>query len=103
MAKWKRPGSKPTEVASAPLAEWQIFYFRNDSWTNPMSSAAQGGTQGGTQRRSPFGAGSAGVNAARATAIPDGVRLILDLPPGRALAGRITRDWVNPIVGGGKS
>lgn len=83
------------EVAVVPLAEWQIFYYRNDSWTNPMSSAAQGGTQ----RRSAFGAGS----RAQTAAIPEGVRVVLDLPPGRALAGRITRDWVNPIVGGGKS
>jgi hypothetical protein len=27
---------------------------------------------------------------------------VLDLPEGRALAGRITRDWVNPVVGGSK-
>jgi general secretion pathway protein J len=87
------------EVAVAPLTEWQIFYFRNDSWTNPMSSDAQGGPR----RRSPFGPGDAGSNAGRTTAIPDGVRLVMDLPPGRALAGRITRDWVNPIVGGGRS
>lgn len=84
------------EVAVAPLTEWQIFFYRNDSWTNPMSSAAQGGTQGGPQRRSPFGAGGSTQTAT----IPEGVRVILDLPPGRALAGRITRDWVNPTVGG---
>ena len=35
--------------------------------------------------------------------IPDGVRLVLQLPPGRAITGRLTRDWVRPTVGGGKS
>jgi general secretion pathway protein J len=40
----------------------------------------------------------------RATGIiPDGVRLVLQLPAGRTLSGRLTRDWVRPTVGGGKS
>ncbi|MDB5900179.1 MAG: hypothetical protein JWP41_3781, partial [Ramlibacter sp.] len=25
---------------------------------------------------------------------PDGVRLVMQLPPGRALSGRLQRDWV---------
>jgi general secretion pathway protein J len=28
--------------------------------------------------------------------LPDGVRLVLQLPPGGALVGRIQRDWVRP-------
>ena len=45
------------------------------------------------------------VNPTGATTgrIPDGVRLQLDLAPGEALVGRITRDWVSPLLGGGKS
>jgi general secretion pathway protein J len=35
--------------------------------------------------------------------VPDGIRLQLDLGPNDALAGRLTRDWVNPLNGGGKS
>ena len=35
--------------------------------------------------------------------IPDGIRLQLDLPPGQGLAGQITRDWVSPLKGGGKT
>lgn len=75
------------EVAVTPLAEWQIFYYRSDAWTNPLSSD-----------------GSAATPAAAGTpAIPDGVRLVLTLPPGQALAGKLTRDWVRPTLGGGKS
>jgi general secretion pathway protein J len=86
------------EVAVAPLAEWQVFYFRGDTWTNPQSSDAQTAPP-------RFGAVvplQQGVTT-RTTQLPDGVRLVLDLPPGRALAGRMTIDWVNPTVGGGKS
>ena len=79
------------EVAVLPLEEWQIFFFRGDSWTNPQSS----GVQGGAQTDPPAGA--------QANALPEGVRLVLNVPGGRALAGRITRDWVGPTVMGGKS
>ena len=28
------------EVLVIPLEDWQIFYFRSDAWTNPLSSDA---------------------------------------------------------------
>ena len=65
------------EVALFALDGWQLFYFRGNAWTNPMSSA---GTPSPT------------------TTLPDGVRLVLDLPGGQALAGRITSDWVRPTL-----
>jgi len=78
------------EVAVVPLEEWQIFYYRSDAWTNPQSSAA-------TQSATPA-SGAAVVNA-----LPDGVRLVLQLPTGRAIGGQLVRDWVRPTLGGGKS
>jgi general secretion pathway protein J len=91
----QNPGDamRQQEVAITPLEEWQIFYYRGDAWTNPMSSDAR--APGMTGLEQPV-AQSVGV-------IPDGVRLVLQLPPGRALSGRLTRDWVRPTVGGGKS
>lgn len=88
------PGAelRRSEVAVVPLEEWQVFFFRGDSWTNPLSSDAQGRPQADP----PAGSGQPSV-------LPDGVRLVLNVPGGRALAGRITRDWVSPIVMGGKS
>ncbi len=79
---------KRFEVAVVPLDEWQIFYFRSDAWTNPLSSDAAGGTT---------------VSTGSSSNIPDGVRLVLQLPAGQALAGKLTRDWVRPTVSGGKS
>jgi general secretion pathway protein J len=63
-----------TEIAS--IDDWQIFYYRNNAWSNPCSAA-------GTQA-------TAGVQT------PDGIRLILKLSQGQALAGTLTRDWVRP-------
>lgn len=80
------------QVAIAPLDEWQIFYFRGDAWSNPLSSDASTAPPSGIA-----------VQAVPQAAVPDGVRLVLTLPAGRAMAGRLVRDWVRPTVGGGKS
>ena len=83
----QNPGDaeKRAEVALTPLAEWRIFYYRDNAWSNPLSSSA-----------------SVAGNTAD-TSIPDGVRLVLTLPPGQALSGVLTHDWIKPTVGGGKS
>jgi general secretion pathway protein J len=83
------PGDEQTrrEVAIVPLDEWQIFFFREDAWTNPLSSGI----------RAPGGTGAAG---GALPDIPDGVRLVLSLPPGTSISGTLTRDWVRPTLGG---
>ena len=92
----QNPGddSRRGEVAVAPLEEWQVFFYRGDAWTNPLSSDAQ-------QTPAPVEPVVGGVR--RTGLVPDGVRLVLLLPPGHAVSGRLVRDWVNPLVGGGKS
>ncbi|RYX91699.1 MAG: prepilin-type N-terminal cleavage/methylation domain-containing protein [Comamonadaceae bacterium] len=96
-AQWaQNPGEEERrrEVVITGLDEWQIFYFRSDAWTNPLSS------DGATT--APAAAPAAAV-AAGVSNIPDGVRVVLTLPQGQALSGVITRDWVRPTAGGGKS
>ena len=75
---------KKREVVIVPLDEWQIFYFRGGAWSNPLSS--DGATGPGSK-----------------AAIPDGVRLVLTLPPTQAISGVLSVDWVRATVGGGKS
>ena len=94
-AQWARtPGEaeRRLETALMPLAGWQIFYYRGGAWANALSS--------GTSGSAPQAAGGLSSSAA---SIPEGVRAQLTLPPGGALAGVITRDWVSPLQGGGKS
>jgi general secretion pathway protein J len=85
-------GQNPTaeerkrEVITADIDDWQIFYFRAGSWTNPQSSADSTGAPG-----APAPSGSVALIPP-----PDGVRLILNLSQGQALAGQLTRDWVRP-------
>ena len=74
---------RPREVRTVPLDGWQVFYFRENAWSNPLSSA---------------GSSLPGAVAP----LPDGVRLVLQLPDGQAIGGVLTRDWVQPLLGGGK-
>ena len=71
--------SRTRQVRIMPLLDWQIFYYRNDAWTNPGSSSD-----------------AANVN-------PDGVRLILNLPEGSPLVGLLTRDWMRATTAGRKT
>jgi general secretion pathway protein J len=71
--------SRTRQVRILPLLDWQIFYYRNDAWTNPGSSSD-----------------ASSVN-------PDGVRLILNLPAGSPLVGTLTRDWIRATAAGKKS
>lgn len=95
----QNPGDllRQQEVAITPLAEWQIFYFRENAWTNPLSSDAQQVVLG------PDGEPVQATSGSTSRVLPDGVRLVLDLPPGQALTGRLTWDWVRPTVGGQRS
>lgn len=84
------PGDEQTrhEVAVVPLDDWQIFFFREDAWTNPLSSDIRGGPPAATP-----------VAGKTIPIVPDGVRLVLNLPPGTSISGTLTRDWVRPTLG----
>jgi general secretion pathway protein J len=62
------------ELTLMPLESWQLSYFRNGVWSAAV--------------------GAEGM----ANAIPDGIRLVLNLPPGTGLTGVLTRDWVRPTA-----
>ena len=126
-AQWaQNPGDdlKAREVLISPLSEWQVFFYRGDAWTNPLSSdgaSASGASAvnssvaavaGSPPSAAAIGMGalgtaivqaiSQGANALTAAPIPEGVRLVLTLPSGNAISGMLTRDWARPTLGGGK-
>lgn len=97
-AVWARtPGQaeRRREVVLLPIAQWQIYYYRGNAWSNPLSSI---GTGPAAQE-----IGDAAASAKARNAVPDGVRLQLELPPGNGLAGQLTRDWVNPLSSANRS
>ncbi|MDD0813411.1 prepilin-type N-terminal cleavage/methylation domain-containing protein [Curvibacter sp. HBC28] len=94
--------ARQREVLIAPATEWQIFYYRQDAWTNPLSSDASATGSGSPAPGTPA-SGGAPSGDTRNGLLPQGVRLVLTLAPGQALSGRLQRDWARPTLGGGKS
>jgi general secretion pathway protein J len=82
-AQWAQSPSdsaKQHEVAIVALEQWQIYYYRGGTWSNPLSST-----------------GDAAASGARA-ALPDGIRLVLGVAVPHPLAGTLTRDWASPLL-----
>ena len=102
---WARtPGEaqRAREVRVAALEGWELFYFRNNAWSNPLSSAegAPAAMVGGAGSPSSPGSGepTAAAGAGVGARIPDGVRLVLRLGGGQALGGVLQLDWVRPTM-----
>lgn len=69
-------GAEPSQLMVLNgVAEWQVYFFRGNAWTNAQSSA------------------DTADSGARA-ALPNGVRLMLSFAPGSGLVGALTRDTV---------
>ena len=66
------PQSAKTSADWVPTLSWQVFFFRNDSWSNALSSGGQG------------------------PATPDAIRLRLELAPQGPWFGVLQWDWVRP-------
>ena len=79
-----------SEISVYPLAGWQVYVYRGNSWVNPLSSEATG----------PTGNPNTGT-VATADRTPDGMRLLLDLPGFTPVSGRLSIDWVRPTLSGG--
>lgn len=78
-------------IALIGINQWQLFYHRGDTWSNPLSSlgAPTDGTPGGLRSDSE-------------SAVPNGVRVVLSLPTGNSLSGELVRDWVRPTLQAGR-
>ena len=96
----QNPGDelRKREVSIVPLQAWEIFFYRADAWTNPQSSDAATAQASPAQppASNPFGIPLQG-------SVPEGVRLVLQLPAGQSISGQIVRDWVRPTLGSNKS
>ena len=84
-------GGGAQAVAIVRVSDWRLYYFRNNAWTNPLSSGAEGASN------------TAGTNTATAASLPGGIRLLLTLAPGPGIAGPLTVDWVRPTFTGNGS
>jgi general secretion pathway protein J len=98
----QNPGTaeKLREVAIAGLDEWQVFYYRNNAWSNSLSTASNAAATGNPTAAS---GGPAPASPGTLAPLPDGIRLVLNLSAGQPLSGTVVKDWIRPTLGGGKS
>lgn len=95
-AQWGRNPSSDQmrrETVLLPLDLWRVYYYRSNAWTNPLSSD-QSSASNGT---------NASAISGIMPSVPDGIRIELTLPNGRALNGVMTIDWVNPLRANNRS
>jgi general secretion pathway protein J len=84
-AQWARQGAvaeRIHEVEVTPLEDWQLLYFRNGEWRAP-----------------PL----VDDGPARLLELPEGIRLLLTLPPGQTVGGQLNIDWLRPVDAGDRS
>ena len=89
-------------VVMAQAEAWQLFYYRDNAWTNSLSSAATAAASSALTPAKGSAVTGAPITASTST-LPQAVKLILTLSKGHTLQGTLTQDWVRPVVGGGKS
>lgn len=83
LASQQLQGDEPGQLRAIDGASgWQLFFYRGNGWSNAQST-------GDLAERSPTLPG--GAPAADAEQLPDGVRLVIDLPD-----GALTRDLLVP-------
>lgn len=99
--RWAQSGqdNRQQSVRLLPLLDMQLYYAREGAWVNPLSSGTtvpSGANQGSSV------AGSS-LNPANPASMPDGVRLVLTLPPSVQGGGTLTLDWAQPSLSVPKS
>ena len=92
-----------SEVRIYPLGDWQLYVHRGGNWTNPLSSDASVSPSVTTGSATGTPASTANNTPINTPPVPDGVRLLLELPAATPLPGRISLDWVRPQLSGGGS
>lgn len=91
----QNPGtqSKQYETELFSSGGWQLYYFRQNAWSNPLSSAGTPASSTQTADTQPLNAQSNNtINLSNS--VPDGIRLEIELP--KNLGGKLIKDWVRP-------
>ncbi len=77
-------GNEPGQLrALVGLAQWQVYCFRGNAWSNCQSSG---------DRAPPAPSVPPGAPAPAPEALPTGVRLVLEFAEGSGMNGALTRD-----------
>ena len=88
--RWARNPSQEDirrEVAVTGIDGWQLLYFRKNSWSHPLSAADNNPANTGVP------------NSTAAPALPEGIRLVLQVRQEAGIQGALIHDWARLIDG----
>ena len=98
------------ETPLVAIDQWQISYFRGNTWTNPLSSAGVNAGANASANTSANNNSGPVTGTTTSNSPPDAVRLVLDLSnksrptaSAQALKGRLSLDWIRPNFSNNKS
>ena len=111
--RWGKNASADDQNFETPLVaidQWQISYFRGNTWTNPLSSAGVNAGANASANTSANNNSGPVTGTTTSNSPPDAVRLVLDLSnksrptaSAQALKGRLSLDWIRPNFSNNKS
>lgn len=113
--RWGKNASADDQNFETPLAaidQWQISYFRGNTWTNPLSSAGVNAGTGSiaTTNTNATNNSEPVTTSTTSNSQPDAIRLVVDLSnkslptaSTQTLQGRLSLDWIRPNFSNNKS
>ena len=111
--RWGKNASADDQNFETPLVaidQWQISYFRGNTWTNPLSSAGVNAGANASANTSANNNSGPVTGTTTSNSPPDAVRLVLDLSnksrptaSAQALKGRLSIDWIRTNFSNNKS
>ncbi len=108
-AQWGRSPStqlRQSETRLMHAHSWQLFYYRDNAWSNPLSSAGANGSNTNNANTSPAGKPSnPGGPATVQIRVPDGLRVVIQLNATASATAikALTLEWVNPAFNPSRS
>lgn len=88
-------GNEVGTVRALPgVLQWQVYFWRDNAWTNPQSTGDIDSKPPGEGSGTGAGTGGPAGNPVVEQLPPQGVRLVLTAAPGSGLNGSYTRDTV---------
>ena len=99
---------RQSETRLMTVQSWQLFYYRDNAWTNPLSSAGTNNSKANAGITSPTSKPSNQDAPALATVearTPDGLRVVFQLSNAASATpeNALTVEWVNPAFNPSRS
>ena len=113
--RWGKNASADDQNFETPLVaidQWQISYFRGNTWTNPLSSPGVNAGTAPIATTNTNASNNSGpvTTSATSNSPPDAIRLVVNLSnkslptaSTQTLQGRLSLDWIRPNFSNNKS